>query len=127
MPLRLPAARLAALAALTAAGCASRPPRDDGSSAIAIDLARTRPLGTGAEFRPPPVANPAVAAAAPVGRLRCGPAPRSSYGAHIELFALGRGIALPAGIGIAPPQRRAGAVVTGGRCAYPLRTVDPTG
>ena len=51
----------------------------------------------------------------------------SSYGAHIELFALDRGIAVPAGIGIAPPQQRSGPVVTGGRCAYPLRTVDPTG
>jgi hypothetical protein len=124
-----PRLRLAtfALVALAATGCASRSHRDAGAAAMAIDLARTRPLGSGPEFRPPPVGNPAVALGAPVGRLRCGPGPHSSYGAHIELFALNRGIAVPAGIGVAPPQHRAGAVVTGGRCAYPLRTVDPTG
>jgi hypothetical protein len=93
---------------------------------VAIDLARTRPLGAGPVFRPPPVGNRAVALGAPVGSLRCSPSPSSSYGAHIELFGNDRGIAVPAGIGIAPPQRRHGAVVTGGRCVYPLRTVDPT-
>jgi hypothetical protein len=36
-------------------------------------------------------------------------------------------VVVPAGIGIAAPQRRQGAVVTGGRCVYPLRTTDPTG
>ena len=32
-----------------------------------------------------------------------------------------------AGIGIAPPRRRDGAYVRGGRCSYPLRTREPTG
>jgi hypothetical protein len=49
------------------------------------------------------------------------------YGAHIELFVDDHGLPVPAGIGWAPPQRRAGAVITGSRCAYPLRTDDPTG
>ena len=34
---------------------------------------------------------------------------------------------MPAGIGIAPPHRRDGAYVRGGRCDYPLRTREPTG
>src|SRR5947208_2000007 len=122
-----PRAGLASLAlvAVSVAGCGSH--RDSGAAAVAIDLTRTRPLGAGPMFRPPPIGNRAVALGAPVGSLRCRPSPRSSYGAHIELFGNDRGIAVPAGIGIAPPQRRQGAMVTGGRCLYPLRTVDPTG
>jgi hypothetical protein len=34
---------------------------------------------------------------------------------------------VPAGIGVAPPQRRRGAYVLGGACSYPLRTLEPTG
>ncbi len=34
---------------------------------------------------------------------------------------------IPAGIGIAPPQRRRGAYVLGGACSYALRTFEPTG
>ena len=35
---------------------------------------------------------------------------------------------MPAGIGLRPPLRRAGiARLAGGRCAYPLHTLDPTG
>jgi hypothetical protein len=34
---------------------------------------------------------------------------------------------VPAGIGIAPPRRRDGAYVDGGRCHYPLITREPTG
>ena len=34
---------------------------------------------------------------------------------------------VPAGIGIAPPQRRRGAYVLGGACVYPVRTYEPTG
>jgi hypothetical protein len=45
----------------------------------------------------------------------------------VELFARRRVIAIPAGIGVAPPQRRDGAYVRGGRCSYPLRTLEPTG
>jgi hypothetical protein len=62
-----------------------------------------------------------------VGTLRCGRPSGKPYGAHIELFARNRGLVVPAGIGIAPPQRRRGAFVGGGRCSYPLRTVAPTG
>jgi hypothetical protein len=118
-------ASAAVLVTVSAAGCSSH--RDAGASAVAIDLARTRPLGLGTVFRPPAVGNRSVATGARVGALRCGPEPRRSYGAHLELFGENRGFAVPAGIGIAPPHRRDGALVTGGRCVYPLRTVDPTG
>ncbi len=62
-----------------------------------------------------------------IGRLRCGPARGAWAEAHVEVFALGRVVILPPGIGIAAPRRRVGAVVRSGRCAYPVRTTDPTG
>jgi hypothetical protein len=34
---------------------------------------------------------------------------------------------VPAGIGVAPPQRRRGAYVIGGACSYGIRTLEPTG
>jgi hypothetical protein len=46
---------------------------------------------------------------------------------HLELFAAGRVVSIPAGIGVAPPQSRRGAYVLAGRCSYPLRTLEPTG
>lgn len=118
--------------ALAAMGCgATAPNRGDavprGRSALAIDLARTRPLGQGPAFRPTPLANPAVAAGAPVGRWHCTIGGRAGYGAHIELFASDHEVLVPSGIGIAPPQRRRGVFVTGGRCSYQLQTLDPTG
>jgi len=47
--------------------------------------------------------------------------------AHLELFAGGHVVQLPAGIGFAPPLRRHGAYVRSGRCVYPMRTAEPTG
>ena len=46
---------------------------------------------------------------------------------HLELFAARRVVLIPPGIGVAPPRRRVGAYVRGGRCSYPLRTREPTG
>ena len=46
---------------------------------------------------------------------------------HLELFARGLVLLVPAGIGVAPPVERDGAYVLGGRCLYPLRTREPTG
>jgi hypothetical protein len=116
------------LLSMLSSGCGGSGSEPTTRSALAVDLARTRPFGIGPAFRPAPVGNPAVAAAEPVGRFRCARSARAKpYGAHIELFAAGRGVFVPAGIGIAPPQRRRGAFVLGGRCLYPLRTVDPTG
>jgi hypothetical protein len=116
-----------ALALLCLGGCGAGHRDAPARSALEIDLARTRPAGLGSAFRPPPVGNPAVAIGEPVGALRCGKTPARAYGAHLELFARDRGVVVPAGIGTAPPQRREGAFVRGGRCVYPLRTVDPTG
>jgi hypothetical protein len=83
-------------------------------------------LGHGARFHPPSVSS-LVAAHAPVGWLRCGAPGRRPYGAHIELFAQGHEVVVPAGIGIAPPQHHSGASVDGGACVYPIHTNDPTG
>jgi hypothetical protein len=46
--------------------------------------------------------------------------------AHVELFAFGRIVVVPAGIGIAR-GRRDGAYVRGGRCRARLWTHEPTG
>ena len=84
------------------------------------------PIGATPRFHPPPL-SAAVARVAPVGGLRCArdPAPRDLV--HVELFAQKHVVIVPPGIGIAPPVRRRGAYVWGGRCSYPLRTRDPTG
>jgi hypothetical protein len=126
--LRPPLAAVGAVFALTlVCGCGSATaPRGDGDAAVALDLARTRQVGAGPAFRPSPY-GAAVLAAAPVGRLRCRRGGTRPYGVHVELFALGRGVLVPAGIGVAPPQRRVRAIVAAGRCRYPLRTLEPTG
>lgn len=120
-------AAVAALPALTfACGCGSAAaPQAGGDAALALDLARTRQVGPGAAFRPAPY-GAAVAAAAPVGALRCGDG-GARYGVHVELFAADRGVLVPAGIGVAPPQRLERGLVVAGRCSYPLRTREPTG
>jgi hypothetical protein len=122
--MRLACCGLVALVSVTlASGCGGA---DGGSRAIALDLSRTGPPGRGPAFRPAPFGR-LVAAAAPSGRFSCGRAGRRPYGVHVELFAAGRVVIVPAGIGIAPPQRRTGSLTVAGRCAYPLRTVEPTG
>jgi hypothetical protein len=50
------------------------------------------------------------------------------FGAHLEVFAHQHVVAIPAGIGIAPPLALGiDAAVLGGRCSYPARTIDPSG
>jgi len=83
-------------------------------------------VGMSPRYRPPP-SGAAVRAAAPVGGLRCSRARVRRFGVHVELLAHGRIILLPAGVGLAPPLRRCGAYVAGGRCSYPIRTLAPTG
>jgi hypothetical protein len=68
-----------------------------------------------------------VARALPVAGLGCAARGRARAAAHVELFARGHVVLVPAGVGIAPPLRRRGAYVTGGRCSYALRTREPTG
>ena len=62
-----------------------------------------------------------------IGDLRCTTARRPVAAAHVELFARGHVVIVPAGLGVAPPRRRTGAYVTGGRCRYPIWTSEPTG
>ena len=83
-------------------------------------------IGSGPAFRPPSLGSRAAAGAAVAG-LRCTTGDGGRFGAHIELFAAGRVVLVPPGIGVAPPRRRSGAYVRGGRCSYPLRTREPTG
>ena len=94
--------------------------------AFAFDLARTRPPGRGRAFRLAP-RGAAVTLARPVMGLRCARRSLAPYGAHVELFAANRALAVPAGIGWAPPVSLARGRVSGGRCAYPLHTDDPSG
>jgi hypothetical protein len=68
-----------------------------------------------------------VSAQQPIAGLRCTKAHPRWYGVHVELYAHRLAIPVPAGIGIAPPQRRDGAYVLGGACMYPIRTFEPTG
>jgi hypothetical protein len=64
---------------------------------------------------------------APIGRLRCTATAGRWEDAHLEVFALGRVVIIPPGVGIARPRSQVGASVGKGRCSYPLRTTDPTG
>jgi hypothetical protein len=84
------------------------------------------PIGVGPRFRLP-AAGPAVHHRAPVGGLFCSQPAARVAAAHVELFANGRVLLLPPGIGVAPPVARQGARIVSGGCGYPLRTLDPTG
>ena len=105
------------LIVLALAGCGSAP---------AYDPRGVAPIGTGPAFRPGSL-SPAVAAARPVAGLECGSRASASAWVHVELFAQGKVLIVPAGIGVAPPRVRDGAYVRGGRCRYPLFTDEPTG
>jgi hypothetical protein len=83
------------------------------------------PIGVGPRYHPP--AAPArVLRGEPVGALRCGAAGRR-FGVHLEVFADGRVVIVPAGIGVAAPKARVGAFVRPRGCSYAVRTLDPTG
>jgi hypothetical protein len=96
-----------------------------GASAAAGALVPT-PIGAGRLFHPGPT-TPAVAAGKPVRSMTCAANEVPRMGVHLELFARGRVVIVPAGIGIAPPLARRSAYVVSGRCSYPLRTREPTG
>ena len=84
------------------------------------------PIGVTRDYRLP-AAGSAVRAAQTVGDLTCARSSTLRYRVHLEIFARKLVLLVPAGIGVAPPVRRHGAYVTGGRCLYPLRTREPTG
>src|SRR5215831_19097546 len=95
------------------------------ASAAAGALVPT-PIGAGPAFHPG-ASSAAVSQAAPVGSMSCAAHEVPRVGVHLELFARGRVVIVPAGIGISPPLERRGAYVVSGRCSYPLRTREPTG
>lgn len=72
------------------------------------------PIGVGPRYHPTAY-NAAVAAARPVGALRCASGGRT-FAVHVELFAHRRVVVVPAGIGAGPRG-----------CSYPTRTDAPTG
>jgi hypothetical protein len=84
------------------------------------------PVGKGPLFRPSATTS-AVARGDVVGRHACSRAREARFGVHLELFAHGRVVIVPAGIGMAPPLKVRGARVLSGRCSYPARTREPTG
>ncbi len=87
-----------------------------------------QPIRTGrtAAYRLPSLSGASVAGR-PVAGLACTGRHPSAYGIHLELYARRLVVPIPAGIGVAAPQRRQGVYVRGGRCTYPLRTFEPTG
>jgi len=87
---------------------------------------RPRPVGPGPAYRPPAL-SAAVEHRATIDGLRCLAHPGRRFGIHLELFAHRLVVHIPAGIGVAPPQRTRGVYVLSGACYYPLRTLEPTG
>jgi hypothetical protein len=83
-------------------------------------------FGHGPEYRFAP-SGAAATAARPIAGLHCRRGTSVRSGVHLEVFANRRVVVIPAGIGVAPPRVRRGAYVTGGRCRYPARTLEPTG
>lgn len=116
----VPAAALAL--ALGGCGGAAAPPSRARLPSDVIPV----PAGRTAAYRLPAISG-AVARRAAIGGLSCTTSHPRYYGVHLDLYADRLVVPIPAGIGIAPPQRRAGAYVLGGACTYPLRTYEPTG
>jgi hypothetical protein len=111
---------VAALAVAAFCGCGDR-------AGSATPLPRTAPsVGPGPRHRPPSLSARA-ARGKPIAGLRCTRDRAARFGVHLELFAERRVVLIPPGVGIAPPRRRTGAYVSGGRCWYALRTREPTG
>jgi hypothetical protein len=84
------------------------------------------PIGAGPKFHPPPLSE-RVAQRRPVGALRCGRSGVRRFGVHLELFAHGRVVVVPAGIAVAPPWRTVRPHVVDGACSYAARTRTPIG
>jgi hypothetical protein len=49
------------------------------------------------------------------------------YRAHVELFAHGRAVVIPAGIGLQGPEANDLGRIERAHCRAPIRTLDPTG
>lgn len=90
------------------------------------DIESSRPVGSGPRYRPSPRSF-RVTHGLTVDGMSCQAHSRSVSAVHVELFADNRVVIVPAGIGLMPPLRTQGAFVRSRRCAYQLRTLDPTG
>jgi hypothetical protein len=112
--------------ALLLGGCARSRSAPGATEGVTPRLASAHTVGGGTRFRPRPT-GALVARGLAVDRMRCTSPTPVVAAAHLELFAGGHVVEIPAGIGVAPPLVRHGAYVRAGRCAYPLRTVEPTG
>jgi hypothetical protein len=81
----------------------------------------------------PPSVKPWPIGAGPGFRLHAGPPPalcsrtRVRYGVHLELFVRRQVLIVPAGIGVAKPQRISFGRIQRHGCTHDLRTLDPTG
>jgi hypothetical protein len=118
--MRTPRLVAAATLPVVLAGCGAGLHRDSPLPTSAPSLGPT-PL-----YRPPSL-SPRAARGLPIRGMLCVAARHARYGVHVELFAAGRVVLVAPGIGVAPPRSRTGAYVRGGRCSYPLRTLEPTG
>ena len=84
------------------------------------------PIGLGPRFHPPAL-SPAVVDRRSLAGLRCRRSASPRFGVHLELFAHGRVVLVPAGIGVAIPWTRPRPHVVAGSCSYAARTTTPTG
>lgn len=82
----------------------------------AVALLVPTPIGVGPRFHPPPAARGACAPRPLAGGRRV----------HVELFAAGRVVIVPAGIGVRGGRDRFGRI-TAARCRGAVWTTDPTG
>jgi hypothetical protein len=123
--LRPGAAALAA--ALVLAGCGGATHTSASSSLTALPRAdQPRHVGVSPRYRLPALSRE-VAGRGTVDAMPCLRHHPAQFGVHLELFAHRLVIPVSAGIGVAPPVRRAGAYVVSGACSYPVRTLEPTG
>ena len=114
----IPAAALVAIVLLTA-GCGGSAPA---TPAHADPSQVPTPVGAGARFRPGPGTPPRR-----TGALRCTTARGARFGTHLELFAAGRVVVVPAGIGIVGRRSADGIHVDRGACWHAAVTREPTG
>jgi hypothetical protein len=84
------------------------------------------PIGPGELYHPGP-RGPLLVPGRPIAGLACSSSDDPRVGAHLELFARGLVVLVPAGTGIAPPLHAAGGTKIAGGCSYPARTREPTG
>lgn len=118
---------LAALSSAGLAGCGTAHPSSAGPRANPLPAGYVPiPAGRGPAYRLPAL-SPREASRRATAGMRCTRHHGPSYAVHLELYARRLVLPVPAGIGIAPPVRRAGAYVRAGTCSYPLRTHEPTG